>query len=61
MCSYGKHITAGLLTAAGKFHLSDDVCNYVQERVNEKEKCEHNRQLHKKDYYDSLYAKVQAI
>ena len=59
--SHDKRITAGLLAAAGKFRLAEDVRDYVRERVNEREEREYNRQLQKKDTYDALYAKVHAI
>ena len=34
--SHDKRITAGLLAAAGKYHLSADIRDFVQERVNER-------------------------
>jgi tRNA G46 methylase TrmB len=61
ICSHNKRITAGLLAAAGKFCLSADVRDYVRERAQEKEANEYSRQLQRKDVYDTIFAKVQAI
>ena len=35
--SHDKRITAGLLAAAGRFQLGEEIRNYIQERANEKE------------------------
>jgi hypothetical protein len=56
-----KHIMVGLLAAAGKFQLSEDIHDYVRVRVNEKENHEYEKQLQKKYISDALHAKVQAI
>ena len=58
---HDKRVTAGLLASAGKFHLSEDVRNLIQERVNAKEQREYDKQLQKKDEFDVLLAKVQAV
>jgi hypothetical protein len=59
--SHDKRITAGLLAAAGRYHLSEDIRDHVQERANAKEQMEYDKQLKKKDDYDALSSKVQAI
>ncbi len=59
--SHDKRITAGLLAATGKYHLSTDIRDFVQKRVNAKELSEYNRRLKKKDEYDTLCAKVEGI
>jgi len=59
--SHDKRVTAGLIAAAGKFRLSEDIRDYVRERVQEKENREYSRQVQKKDSYNALHAKVQAI
>jgi hypothetical protein len=46
--SHDKHITAGLLAAAGRFKLGEDIRNYVQERANEKEQQQYEKRLQKK-------------
>jgi hypothetical protein len=46
--SHDKHITAGLLAAAGRFMLGEDIRNYVQERANEKEQQQYEKRLQKK-------------
>jgi hypothetical protein len=38
--SHNKWITAGLLAAAGRYQLSEDICDCVQERVNAREQSE---------------------
>ena len=58
---HDKRVTAGLLASAGKFHLSEDVRDLIQERVNAKEQREYDKQLQKKDEFDVLFAKVQAV
>ncbi len=35
--SHDNRITAGLLVAAGRFQLGEEIRNYIQERANEKE------------------------
>jgi len=58
---HDKRVTAGLIAAAGKDRLSENIRDYVRERVQEKEHRECSRQVQKKDSYDALPAKVQAI
>jgi len=56
--SHDKRITAGLIAAAGKFHLGEDIRDYIRERANEKERQQNEKQLQKKNEYDELRAKV---
>jgi len=56
-----KRITAGLLAAASKFHLSKDVCNYVQQKTENAQQKEYVKKLKLKDEYDELHAKVEEI
>jgi hypothetical protein len=56
-----KRITARLLAAAGKFHLSKDVCNYVQQKTANAQQKEYTKKLKLKDEYDELHAKVEEI
>jgi hypothetical protein len=46
--SHDKWVTAGLIAAAGKFRLSEDIRDYVRERVHEKEHHEYSSQVQKK-------------
>ena len=46
--SHDKHITAGLLAAAGRFQLGEEIRNYIQERANEKEQQQYEKRLQKK-------------
>ncbi len=44
-----KWITAGVLAAAGKFHLSSQVRDYVQQKVANAQQKEYNKKLKMKD------------
>jgi len=59
--SHDKRISAGLLASAGHFHLGSDVRDHIQQRVDAAIEKERSMQLRKKDEYDALLAKVQAI
>jgi hypothetical protein len=59
--SHDKRITAGLLAAAGRFQLGEEIRNYIQERANEKEQQQYEKRLQKKNEYDELLAKVQQV
>jgi hypothetical protein len=59
--SHDKRITAGLLAAAGRFQLGEDIRNFIQERANEKEQQQYEKHLQKKNEYDELLAKVQQV
>ena len=56
-----KRITAGLLAAAGKFQLSEEVRNYVQQKSANAQHKEYAKKLKLKDEYDALHAKVQQV
>jgi hypothetical protein len=54
-------MTAGLLTSSGHFHLSVDVRDYVQEKVNSEQEGIVHAQLKRKEEYDKLRTKVDVI
>jgi hypothetical protein len=61
IASQEKRITAGLLAAAGKFHLCEDVRNFVQQKNANVRQKEYERRLKTKNEYDTLCAQVQAV
>jgi hypothetical protein len=56
-----KRITAGLLAAAGKFHLSEDVHDYVKQKTTNAQQKEYTKKMKLKDEYDELHAKVEEV
>jgi hypothetical protein len=54
-----KRIMAGLLAAACKFHLSEDVHNYVKQKTANAQQKEYTKKLKLKDEYDKLHAKEE--
>ena len=56
-----KRITAGLLAAAGKFHLSEDVRDYVKQKTANAQQKEYTKKMKLKDEYDELHAKVEEV
>jgi hypothetical protein len=56
-----KRIPAGLLAAAGKFHLSEDVRDYVKQKTANAQQKEYTKKMKLKDEYDELHAKVEEV
>jgi hypothetical protein len=56
-----KQMTAGLLASSGHFCLSNEVCQYVQEKANTEKNNQIRAQLKKKNEYDELKILVDAI
>jgi len=56
-----KRITAGLLAATGKFHLSEDVRDYVKQKTANAQQKEYTKKMKLKDEYDELHAKVEEV
>jgi len=59
--NHEKRCSAGLIAAAGKFSLNEDVLAYVRQTKEQEQEKIHQQQLRKKDIYDTLQAKVSAI
>jgi hypothetical protein len=56
-----KQMTAGLLASSGHFCLSNEVCQYVQEKANTEKNYQIRAQLKKKNEYDEPKILVDAI
>lgn len=54
-------MTAGMLASAGKFHISKDVYDHQQKKIDDARKKEYENQIKKKRAYDELHKEVQEI
>jgi hypothetical protein len=59
--NHDKRCSAGLIASAGQFSLNEEVLAYVRHTKEQEEARVHQQMARKKDIYDALRVKVQAV